>query len=200
MTSRDLQYIDATCKLYNENEENDLLRKEREQLIIQKEKDRIKEEIRMKKEKQKLRKINLQNKQIFKSDILTFDSNGKIIKKKINLESIKKDLPKPKLKILGNELNKDTTSTSTQKGKNKIMPIKLNKSNKNNINKKILNTSKEIIFNPNDKELFTDENIRKKNDEEIKLSGNNFELVKPEVGVVISKENKIENKKENKQL
>ena len=70
------------------------------------------------------------------------------------------------------------------------MPIKLNKSNKNNNNKKILNTSKEIIFNPNDKELFTDENIRKKNDEEIKLSGNNFELVKPEVGVVISNEAK----------
>ncbi len=45
------------------------------------------------------------------------------------------------------------------------MPIKLNKNNKNNNNKKILNTSKEIIFNPNDKELFTDENVRKKNDE-----------------------------------
>ena len=109
MTSHDLKNIDMTYKLYNDNEENDLLRKERELLLIEKEKERIKEEKKKKKEKQKKLKL-LINKNNINSNILTFDPNGKIIKKNLlaNINIIKRDLPKPQLSI------KDSNNKSTE--------------------------------------------------------------------------------------
>ena len=81
MTSpQDLVNIDNTYNFYNNSEENDLLRKEREELLIQKEKERLKEEERKKKEKKK--KFRLQIKKNFESNILTFDPNGEIIRKR----------------------------------------------------------------------------------------------------------------------
>ena len=188
MTSHDLKNIDKTYKIYNDNEESNLLRKERELLLIQKEKDRVKEEIRKKKEKEKMRKLLLQGKKNFKSDILTFDSNGKIIKKKLYLEDIKKDLPKPKLKIV--ESGSDVNNVPIKR--RSIMQIKENKQNKIINNKKQKNEI--VIFNPNDKKSFIFENPKLKSNKEIEISGNNFELVKPEVGVVISNESKNQKK------
>ena len=54
-----------------------------------------------------------------------------------------------------------------------------------------LNKSKKelIIYNPNDKIKALDFENKIKNNTEIKISGNNFELVEPSVGVVISNEN-----------
>ena len=181
MTSHDLKNVDNTYKFYNDNDENDLLRKERELLIIKKEKEKIKEEKRKKKEKKlKLKFYNIKN---FESNKLTFDPNGKIIKKNLtNLNNIKKDLPKPKLKIK----EKSTNILSEEKKRIILNPIKeKNKSKKEN-----------IIFNPNDKpKLFDFENPKKKNvNKEIDISGNNFRLVKPEIGVIISNENNKQKK------
>ena len=181
----DLINVDSTYKFYNDNHENDLLRKEREKLLIEKEKERIKEEERKKKEKYK--KLKFHNKKSFESNFLTFDSNGKIIKKNLtSLNNIKKDFPKPKLKI------KDNSNISEEKKRISLNPIQ-EKSIKNKKNK----SKKEIIiFNPIDKINLFDFVIPKKrnNNKEIKISGNNFELVKPEVGVVISNENSKQKK------
>ena len=183
MTAHDLKNIDMTCNFYNDNEENDLLRKERDLLIIQKEKERLKEEQRKKKEKQK--KFKIQTKKNFESNILTFDSNGQIIKKNLpNIYTLKKDLPKPKLLIKENS----PESKPMEKRRSVLKPLK-QKINKTKI--------ESIIYNPNDKirkinfENF--ENTTKNNHAEIAISGNNFELVEPSIGVVISNEN--ENKK-----
>ena len=182
MTSHDLKNIDNTCKFYNDNDENDLLRKERELLIIKKEKERIKEEKRKKKEKYKL-KLKFHNIKKFESNILTFDPNGKIIKKNLTtLNNIKKDLPKPKLKIK----EKSTSTISEEKKRINLNPLK----NKNKSQKE------DIIFNPNDKiKLFDFEYQKMKNiNKEINISGNNFRLVKPEIGVIISNENNKQKK------
>lgn len=187
MTARDLNDIDNTYNFYNNNEENDLLRKEREELLIRKEKERIKEEEQKKKDKKK--KFKIQIKKNFESNILTFDPNGQIIRKRLtNLDIIKKDFKNPKLEIKDNNIK----SLPIEKRRSILRPIKENKNNIKNINK--TNLQKEIIiFNPNDKiDLFDFEKNKKKfndnNNKEIKISGNNFELVKPEVGVVISNE------------
>ena len=176
MTSQDLKNIDMTCNFYNNNEENNLLRKERELLLIEKEKERIKEEQRKKKQKKKKFKIQL-NKN-FESNILTFDSNGQIIRKRLpDISTIKEDLRKPKLFI---KENKNTIPA--EKRKSILKPIKP----KINLNK----SKKElIIYNPNDKIKALDFENKIKNNTEIKISGNNFELVEPSVGVVISNEN-----------
>ena len=191
MTAHDLNNIDNTCNNYNNNEENDLLRKEREKLLIQKEKERLKEEERKKKEKKK--KFKLQIKKNFESNILTFDPNGEIIRKRlVNLDIIKKDFKNPKLKIKDNNITK---SLPIEKRRSILRPIKEQKSNNKNISKNNSQNEK-IIFNPNDKiKLFDFEKNKMKNNsnKEIKISGNNFELVKPEVGVVIS--NEIDNRK-----
>ena len=180
MTAQDLKNIDMTYNFYNNSKENDLLRKERELLLIQKEKDRFKEEQRKTKEKQK--KFKMQIKKNFESNILTFDPNGEIIRKLLpNINTIKKDLPQPKLLI------KDKNS--------KIIPMEKRGSILKPIKQK-LNKAKieSIIYNPKDKIKTIDfENKTKINSDEIKISGNNFELVEPSVGVVISNEN--ENKK-----
>ena len=187
MTSpQDLVNIDNTYNFYNNSEENDLLRKEREELLIQKEKERLKEEERKKKEKKK--KFRLQIKKNFESNILTFDPNGEIIRKRAtNLDIIKKDFNNPKLVIKDNN---NAKSLPIEKRRSILRPIKEHKNNNKNINKN--NSQKEIvIFNPNDKITLFDfdkDKIKSNNNKEIKLSGNNFELVKPEVGVVISNE------------
>ena len=186
MTAHDLNYIDNTYNFYNNSEENDLLRKEREELLIQKEKDRIKEEEKKKKEKKKKFKLHIHKN--FESNILTFDPNGEIIQKRLNnLDIIKKDFKNPKLVIKDKN---NTKSLQIEKRRSILRPIKEHKKNNKYINKN--NSQKEIIiFNPNDKtDLFDFEKDKMKNsgDKEIKISGNNFELVNPEVGVVISNE------------
>ena len=123
------------------------------------------------------------------TNILTFDPNGKIIKKNLlaNINIIKRDLPKPKLEIKDNNLKSNTISTERVRVRHSLIPIKekLVKSKSNNKPKS------DIIFNPKDKvKLFDFETPRMRNNgQEIQLSGNNFELVKPEIGVIISNEN-----------
>ena len=188
MTSQDLKNIDNTCALYNDNEENDLLRKERENLLIEKEKERKKME--KQKKKKKIKKIQITKD--FEPDKLTFDSNGQIIKKRITkIEEIKKDFNKPKLKII------DFNSKSLESPliERKSIKQKLNRNiirNKPIKVKEIKEEKESIIFNPNDKKDIDVDRIyfRKSSNEAIDISGNNFELVNPEVGVVITNENK----------
>ena len=190
MTSHDLKNIDMTYKLYNDNEENDLLRKERELLLIEKEKERIKEEKKKKKEKQKKLKL-LINKNNINSNILTFDPNGKIIKKNLlaNINIIKRDLPKPQLSI------KDSNNKSTEIVKQRHSLFQIKEKSKQSLNNK--KTKNELVIcNPNDKvKLFDFDYLKQKNrEQEIKLGGNNFELVQPETGVIISNENNNQKK------
>ena len=180
MTSHDLKNIDMTYNFFNNSKENYLLRKERELVLVQKEKDRLKEEQRKRKEKQKI--FKMQTKKNFESNILTFDPNGKIIRKHLpNINTIKKDWPQPKLLIK----EKNSKIIPMEKRGSILKPIK-----------QIINKAKieSIIYNPKDKIKTIDlENKTKINNDEIKISGNNFELVEPSVGVVISNEN--ENKR-----
>jgi len=191
MTSQDLKNIDMTCALYNDNEENDLLRKEREILLIEKEKERIK--LEKQKKKKKVKKIQITKD--FEPDKLTFDSNGQIIKKRIaNLEEIKKDFNKPKLKII--DFNSKTLETPVKERKSIKQKININRIRNINrkkpvIAKEIKEEKEQIIFNPNDKNEIDVDRVyfRKSSNEAIDISGNNFELVNPEVGVVITNEN-----------
>jgi len=191
MTSQDLKNIDMTCAFYNDNEENDLLRKEREILLIEKEKERIK--LEKQKKKKKVKKIQITKD--FEPDKLTFDSNGQIIKKRIaNLEEIKKDFNKPKLKII--DFNSKTLETPVKERKSIKQKISINRIRNINrkkpvIAKEIKEEKEQIIFNPNDKNEIDVDRVyfRKSSNEAIDISGNNFELVNPEVGVVITNEN-----------
>ena len=190
MTSQDLKNIDMTCALYNDNEENDLLRKEREKLLIEKEKERIK--LEKQKKKKKVKKVQVTKD--FEPDKLTFDSNGQIIKKRTNLEEIKKDFNKPKLKII--DFNSKSLETPIKERKSIKQKISINRIRSINRNKpikakEIKEEKEQIIFNPNDKKDIDVDRIyfRKSSNEAIDISGNNFELVNPEVGVVITNEN-----------
>ena len=190
MTSQDLKNIDMTCALYNDNEENDLLRKEREKLLIEKEKERIK--LEKQKKKKKIKKVQITKD--FEPDKLTFDSNGQIIKKRTNLEEIKKDFNKPKLKII--DFNSKSLETPIKERKSIKQKISINRirnitKNKPIKIKEIKEEKEQIIFNPNDKKDIDVDRVyfRKSSNEAIDISGNNFELVNPEVGVVITNEN-----------
>ena len=120
----------------------------------------------------------MQIKKNFESNILTFDINRKIIRKHLpNINTIKKYLPKPKFLIKEN----NSKTIPMEKRGSIYKPIK------QKINKAKIES---IIYNPKDKIKTIDfENKTKINNVEIKIRGNNFDLLEPSAGVVISNEN-----------
>ena len=194
--------------ILNDTEENNLLRKEREQQILDKE-EMLKNE-KLMKQRARQNRIVLFNKK-FDNDRLTFDPNGKVIRLHLPvIDSFNQDFIVSKAKIKNGETNNKRLSSISQdtykvtknaiRNNNKILkiideklkmtsekekPPIINKENNNNKNEK-----KEIIeYNPDD---FTDDYLyskyRKK--KELIISGSNFDKMSPEVGVVISNDEK----------
>ena len=208
--------------LLNNTEENDLLRKEMEQKIIEKE-EMLKNE--RDKKNDKFKEYKLMNKQ-FNVDKLTFDSNGNIIKLHLPLiDSFNQDFILSKHKIKDEDIQITTIKSDNQERKS-IKSINSIKSTiKNNKNKlKIIdnnliitsdkikqtnsnlklepNNKNELIeYNPNDKmdDYFKYSRKNKEKNKELIYSGSNFDKISPEIGVIISKnnnDNSIDNEKE----
>jgi len=206
--------------MLNDTEENNLLRKEREQQILDKE-EMLKNENLMK-QKARQNRILLFNKK-FDNDKLTFDPNGKVIRLHLPvIDSFNQDFIVSKAKIKNGETNNIRLSTKSKdtfkitknvlKNNKKILQIideKLKMTsekvkppiiNKENNNMNINSTKKEIIeYNPDD---MTDDYLfnRYRKKKELIISGSNFDKMSPEVGVVISndtKNNKNEEGAEN---
>jgi len=196
--------------MLNDTEENNLLRKEREQQILDKE-EMLKNENLMK-QKARQNRIVLFNKK-FDNDKLTFDPNGKVIRLHLPvIDSFNQDFIVSKAKIKNGETNNIRLSTKSKdtfkitknaiKNNKKILQIideklKLTSEkvkppiiNKENNNKNINSTKKEIIeYNPDD---MTDDYLynRYRKKRELIISGSNFDKMSPEVGVVISNDTK----------
>ena len=208
--------------MLNDTEENNLLRKEREQQILDKE-EMLKNENLMK-QKARQNRILLFNKK-FDNDKLTFDPNGKVIRLHLPvIDSFNQDFIVSKAKIKNGETNNIRLSTKSKdtfkitknvlKNNKKILQIideKLKMTsekvkppiiNKENNNMNINSTKKEIIeYNPDD---MTDDYLfnRYRKKKELIISGSNFDKMSPEVGVVISndtKKNKNEKGDENEE-
>jgi hypothetical protein len=185
--------------LLNNTEENDLLRKEREKKIFEKE-----EKIKNEKYKKKSKDLRILNRQ-FNCDKLTFDPNGNIIKLHLpHVDSFKKDFIESNLKIKGENppLTDIKPDINIQRQniikKNKILKTKsiiIADSNhlkelKLKLNKK--NIKELIEYNPKDKLDIYYNSYNLNNDEnnpKVIYSGSNFDKILPEVGVVISKDN-----------
>lgn len=185
--------------LINNTEENNLLRKERQLKIIEK------EEMDKKAKDKKLQKKssnNISNKK-FNYDKLTFDSEGNVIKISLpQVNSFKKDfiIPTPKIKDKINILTLEKKDTFDKKkpllASNK-KPLKLfdtklkirdkNSNSSNNKNKEI-----KVEYNPEDKmdEFFVKSSKKIKNEPQIIYSGPNFAKISPEIGVIISDNDK----------
>ena len=189
--------------LLNDTEENNLLRKEKEQQILDKE-EMLKNE-NLLKQRARQNRIVLFNKK-FDNDRLTFDPNGKVIKLHLPaIDSFNQDFIVSKAKIKNGENNnirlssisKDTFKTTKNANKilkiideklkltsERVKPPIINKEKNNN------NNIKEIIeYNPDDtNDDYLYNKYRKK--KELIISGSNFDKISPEVGVVISNEAK----------
>ena len=187
----------------NDTEENNLLRKERELKIIEKE-EILKKNQKIKKDKPKINRFLVNKK--FDNDKLTFDSNGNIIKLHLPyVDSFNQDFILSNSKIKENK--EQFLSIPTDIHKNQKKEIKINrkilKSIENNIkissqlikpkNINIENNNiKEIIeYNPEDREI--EFYKTKKNRPELIYSGSNFDKISPEIGVIISND-EINNK------
>ena len=210
--------------ILNNNEENDLLRKEMELKKSEKGKVLNKDKINSNKQN-KVFKYNYN----FNYDKITFDSDGNIIKLCIpNVDSFKKEFipsyPKIKEETDESTLNKKSTynqkniilinkkklkainsklkisETNTDKNTN----IKLNTKVKLNANLDFHNKDKDknkikIEYNPENK---ADILFVKSSKEELiypqnNYGGPNFEKISPEIGVIISDNNKDEYNKES---
>ena len=156
------------------------LRKEREEDIIKKNKEKL-EKIKQQnkiilKQKEEQDKVNRKIKP-FDSNKFSFDSNGNIIRfRQFRLENLTKDFLATRNMIKENEGKK-------QKGKNNL--IKLTKK-----------VEEEIIRNPDDIKTVNSvfqKTMNEKMEEKILPSGSNFNIISPNVGVII-KEN--QNRKE----
>ena len=200
--------------MLNNTEENDLLRKEKELEIIEKE-----ELLKNERNKKLKPKYNFLMNKKFNNDKLTFDSNGNIIRLRLpHVNSFNKDfiLSIPKINQINDDLNTDRIDRidkieridkndifkkqkNTIKNNTKILNL-INKELKietNNNNKKTnLNSENnkeiKIEYNPNDKmdEYFiksSNKNINTNtNTNGLIYSGPNFDKMSPEVGVIIS--------------
>ena len=191
----ELNYVDLEKEKYyniysemNKNEEYNILRKEKEESKIKNEKERIiNEEKKMFLEKTLKALEANKNKRLPNIDGkgLTFDPNGKIIKKSlIKVNKLKKEFMPVKSKLTENE-------TNIQK-KDEIVHKKLNinqmKNKKGNAlkskNKKIL-----IEYNPKDK-LNQDDYSKYKEKEDMDIkpitpSGSNLDRITPVTGVIL---------------
>ena len=151
------------------------LRKEREEEIKRKERERklLMEEKKMAKKKDDSEKINKKVKQL-DSNKFTFDSNGKIISfKQYKLENLSKDF----------NFIKNTIKDSGE-------GIKSNKKKMISMKDQLIKINEEIIKNPVEEEKKEKiEKIEKK--EKIIPSGSNFQIMLPNIGVVIKENQKI---------
>ena len=208
----------------NNNEENNLLRLEKEKEIINKEQQKNLELNKNKKEYEK----KIKNKLIreFDSNKLTFDSNGNIININIpNIDSFSKEFyitkptitnleVKPAGSYLGNEIKNLKNKNNKLKKKEYILNESLIKKNSSNLAKKtspkinyvskikIVNPSLSLnsILNPKKKikiEYNPKQKEERKINSKIKIppSGSNFDQIIPEVGVVIQNDNRNQRKK-----
>ena len=100
-------------------------------------------------------------------------------------------------RYLGNKnfFSKENTNKNEEE-RNPYGTIFNNNELENSMKNKNKSQKEDIIFNPNDKiQLFDFEYPKMKNiNKEINISGNNFRLVKPEIGVIISNENNKQKK------
>ena len=183
----------------NSNEENNLLRLEKEKIRLQK-KEQKKNELHKSKH-ERLKKLQKKQKIIkeFNGGSLTFDSNGKIIQIKsfpnasiINNEFLisnsKINDKKIIEKISSNKSSKKRINTSSSKKSNNDSTSK-NKKNKNQKNLKI-----QIEYNPVCKEIksINDFNANLMQEKQKLLeSGPNLDIIVPEVGVIIKNEKKM---------
>jgi len=151
------------------------LRREREEEIKRKERERklLMEEKKMAKKKDDSEKINKKVKQL-DSNKFTFDSNGKIISfKQYKLENLSKDF----------NFIKNTIKDSGE-------GIKSNKKKMISMKDQLIKINEEIIKNPVEEEKKEKiEKIEKK--EKIIPSGSNFQIMLPNIGVVIKENQKI---------
>ena len=151
------------------------LRKEREEEIKRKERERkiFNEEKKLAKKKDDSEKINKKLKQL-DSNRFTFDSNGKIISfKQYRLENLSKDF-----NFIKNNVKDNNDGIKTKK---KII------SNKD----QLITVNEEIIKNP-EEELKKEKSEKiEKNKEKIIPSGSNFQIILPNIGVVIKENQKI---------
>ena len=162
---------------------NDLLRREFQESLIKKEEEKIRIIIAEEKEKKIFRILNdNKNQKIFDSNKLTFDSNGKIISfKQFNIDNIKDFL-------FAKNFVKETKKNDNLHS--------LNKTSKNNINNLFINKTPKKVLKLKEEEIIKNTPINinqsgKKFDkmiEKIIPSGSNFQLMSPDIGVVIKED------------
>ena len=146
--------------------------------IFEKEKIKKLEELKKEKEKEKRKKLNIfnfTNKKDFDSKKYTFDSNGQVIQ-----------YHPYKLKINSNELLESKSIVGKTKIENNINQLPIIENNiKINHNK-----NKKIRVDKNKKYYlkYNEENKRKKIP--IPPAGSNFNIIKPEIGVIIHENDK----------
>ena len=164
----------------NSNEENNLLRFEREKDNINKEQQKLLEKIKNKKDYEKKLKSKL-NKE-FDSKKITFDSNGKIINLNIpNIDSFPNDFNISKQTITELKMGNITPYSFGKEIQEKISDknLKLNKQNSANIifldNKNLKNNIKENFIN---KDIFKDAKFEKKMSHKINVISK-FKVLKP---------------------
>ena len=166
--------------IMNSNEENNLLRFEREKDNINKEQQKLLEKIKNKKDYEKKLKSKL-NKE-FDSKKITFDSNGKIINLNIpNIDSFPNDFNISKQTITELKMGNITPYSFGKEIQEKISDknLKLNKQNSANIifldNKNLKNNIKENFIN---KDIFKDAKFEKKMSHKINVISK-FKVLKP---------------------
>ena len=166
--------------IMNSNEENNLLRFEKEKEIINKEQQKLLEKVKNKKEYEKKLKNKL-NKE-FDSKKITFDSNGNIINLNIpNIDSFPNDFNISKQTITELKLQNITPYSFGKDIQEQISNknLKLNKKNSANIlfleNKGIKNNIKEITM---DKDIFKEKKLEKKLSQNINVISK-FKVLKP---------------------
>ena len=154
-------------KLRIEREE-EIKRKLREAKLREEEKKIIKK-------KDNSDKLNRKEKQL-DSNKFTFDSNGKIISfKQYKLENLSKDF-----NFIKNTIKESSDS------------IKATKKRKISIKGQNIKISEEIIKNPIEEEkIEKSEKISEKNKDKVIPSGSNFQIILPNIGVVIKENQKI---------
>ena len=198
--------------LINSNEENEKLRKEKEYEILKREENK---KIEKEKKDQKSRQLLMKRlEREFDSNRLTFDPNGKVINLKYqNYDNLEGGFVFSKLKIKTESMKKKSTlnlmdivypiegveANPISEIKNENLANKKGSSikGKENLINRIESDISKIIVEKNeeDKLLNNDKNRNnkaKEKKETIVPSGSNFEKIIPEVGVVITGENRNE--------
>ena len=182
----------------NNSEENNLLRLEKEKIRLQKEEQQKNEILKSKIEYLKKIKQKQKNSKEFNGATMTFDPNGKVIQiKSQKIDNIINNdflISKPKVNdkknyenITLNKIKKIRIGTSSKKSNNDN-----NSKNKKDINEK--NIKIKIEYNPAGKEIDETNKFSKisiKQSKSFVPSGPNFDIINPEVGVIIENDKKM---------